>query len=695
MAQYVFSMRKVRKAHGDKVVLDDVTLAFLPGAKIGVVGPNGAGKSSVLRIMAGLDHASNGDAVLSPGYSVGMLEQEPKLDETKDVRGNVEDGVAATRQLLHRYDEISERLGSADGDEMERLLAEMGSLQEKLDHAGAWDLDNQLEMAMDALRLPPAERDPPPLAAGERRRVALCRLLLQQPDLLLLDEPTNHLDAESVEWLEKHLAKYPGAVLAVTHDRYFLDNVAGWILELDRGHAYPYEGNYTTYLETKAARMRVEGQKDVKRKKELEWVRSNPKARQAKSKARLSRYEQLAAEAEKSRAFDNEGVQIPPGPRLGSVVIDADRLAKGFGDRQLIKNLSFSLPRGGIVGIIGPNGVGKTTLFKMIVGEEQPDAGTLRVAETVTTSYVDQSRSALDPAKNVWQVVSDGLNHIKVWNREVPSRAYVAAFGFKGADQQKSVGVLSGGERNRINLALTLKRGGNVLLLDEPTNDLDVETLRSLEDALEDFPGCAVVISHDRWFLDRVATHILAWEGDDADSAKWFWFEGNFADYERNKVERLGAEALHFVALVVGEVAFEPEPLGRVGIVALPRPDVGGDPVEEPAVVADHHRASREVLERVFKRAQRLDVEVVGRLVEQQHVAAALERQRQVDPVALTAGEHPYRLLLVRALEAERRHIGARGHLPVPDLDVVQAVGDHLPNVLGWVERRAALVDVR
>ena len=547
MAQYVFSMRKVRKAHGDKVVLDDVTLAFLPGAKIGVVGPNGAGKSSVLRIMAGLDHASNGDAVLSPGYSVGMLEQEPKLDETKDVRGNVEDGVAATRQLLHRYDEISERLGSADGDEMERLLAEMGSLQEKLDHAGAWDLDNKLEMAMDALRLPPGDADAAVLSGGERRRVALCRLLLQQPDLLLLDEPTNHLDAESVEWLEKHLAKYPGAVLAVTHDRYFLDNVAGWILELDRGHAYPYEGNYTTYLETKAARMRVEGQKDVKRKKELEreleWVRSNPKARQAKSKARLSRYEQLAAEAEKSRAFDNEGVQIPPGPRLGSVVIDADRLAKGFGDRQLIKNLSFSLPRGGIVGIIGPNGVGKTTLFKMIVGEEQPDAGTLRVAETVTTSYVDQSRSALDPAKNVWQVVSDGLNHIKVGNREVPSRAYVAAFGFKGADQQKSVGVLSGGERNRINLALTLKRGGNVLLLDEPTNDLDVETLRSLEDALEDFPGCAVVISHDRWFLDRVATHILAWEGDDADSAKWFWFEGNFADYERNKVERLGAEA--------------------------------------------------------------------------------------------------------------------------------------------------------
>ena len=547
MAEFVFTMHNVRKTLGEKLILDNVTMSFYPDAKIGVVGPNGAGKSTMLRIMAGLEHANNGDVMLAKGKTVGMLMQEPPLTEDKTVLENVQEGVADTKALLDRYNEISERLGSADGDEMERLLAEMGSLQEKLDHAGAWDLDNQLEMAMDALRLPPGDADAAVLSGGERRRVALCRLLLQQPDLLLLDEPTNHLDAESVEWLEKHLAKYPGAVLAVTHDRYFLDNVAGWILELDRGHAYPYEGNYTTYLETKAARMRVEGQKDVKRKKELEreleWVRSNPKARQAKSKARLSRYEQLAAEAEKSRAFDNEGVQIPPGPRLGSVVIDADRLAKGFGDRQLIKNLSFSLPRGGIVGIIGPNGVGKTTLFKMIVGEEQPDAGTLRVAETVTTSYVDQSRSALDPAKNVWQVVSDGLDHIKVGNREVPSRAYVAAFGFKGADQQKSVGVLSGGERNRINLALTLKRGGNVLLLDEPTNDLDVETLRSLEDALEDFPGCAVVISHDRWFLDRVATHILAWEGDDADPAKWFWFEGNFADYERNKVERLGAEA--------------------------------------------------------------------------------------------------------------------------------------------------------
>jgi ATP-binding cassette ChvD family protein len=547
MAQYVYSMRKVRKSHGDKVVLDDVTLAFLPGAKIGVVGPNGAGKSSVLKIMAGLDQPSNGEATLSPGYSVGILEQEPKLDESKDVRGNVEDGVAVTRGMLHRFDEISQQLGSADGDEMSRLLEEMGALQDKLDHANAWELDNQLEMAMDALRLPPGDADVSVLSGGERRRVALCRLLLRQPDLLLLDEPTNHLDAESVEWLEKHLAKYPGAVLAVTHDRYFLDNVAGWILELDRGHAYPYEGNYTTYLETKAARMRVEGRKDVKRKKELEreleWVRSNPKARQAKSKARLSRYEELAAEAERSRAFDNDAIQIPPGPRLGSVVIEADRLAKGFGDRQLIEDLSFSLPRGGIVGIIGPNGVGKTTLFKMIVGEEQPDSGTLRVAPTVTISYVDQSRSALDPTKNVWQVVSDELDHIKVGNREVPSRAYVAAYGFKGPDQQKRVGVLSGGERNRINLALTLKRGGNVLLLDEPTNDLDVETLRSLEDALEDFPGCAVVISHDRWFLDRVATHILAWEGDGDNPARWFWFEGNFADYERNKLGRLGAEA--------------------------------------------------------------------------------------------------------------------------------------------------------
>src|SRR5450756_1795552 len=544
MPEFIYSLRAVRKAHGDKVVLDDVTLSFLPGAKIGVVGPNGTGKSTLLRIMAGIEPVSNGEARLMPGFTVGILDQEPQLNEDKTVLGNVEEGVAETKKLLEEYNEIAEKMATDYSDE---LMDQMSKLQEQIDHKDAWDLDSQLEQAMDALRCPPPDSGVSILSGGERRRVALCKLLLQQPDLLLLDEPTNHLDAESVLWLEQHLEKYPGTVVAVTHDRYFLDNVAGWILELDRGHAYPYEGNYTTYLETKAARMRVEGQKDVKRKKELEreleWVRSNPKARQAKSKARLSRYEQLAAEAEKSRAFDNEGVQIPPGPRLGSVVIDADRLAKGFGDRQLIKNLSFSLPRGGIVGIIGPNGVGKTTLFKMIVGEEQPDAGTLRVAETVTMSYVDQSRSALDPAKNVWQVVSDGLDHIKVGNREVPSRAYVAAFGFKGADQQKSVGVLSGGERNRINLALTLKRGGNVLLLDEPTNDLDVETLRSLEDALEDFPGCAVVISHDRWFLDRVATHILAWEGDDADPANWFWFEGNFADYERNKVERLGAEA--------------------------------------------------------------------------------------------------------------------------------------------------------
>ena len=546
MAEFVFTMHNVRKTLGEKLILDNVTMSFYPDAKIGVVGPNGAGKSTMLKIMAGLENANNGDVMLAKGKTVGMLMQEPPLTEDKTVLENVQEGVAETRALLDRYNEISAELADPDAD-YDTLLAEMGDLSTELDHRKAWELDSKLDQAMDALRCPDPDMPVNILSGGERRRVALCKLLLQEPDLLLLDEPTNHLDAESVAWLEGHLKAYPGAVLAVTHDRYFLDNVAGWILELDRGHAYPYEGNYTTYLETKAARMRVEGQKDVKRKKELEreleWVRSNPKARQAKSKARLSRYEQLAAEAEKSRAFDNEGVQIPPGPRLGSVVIDADRLAKGFGDRQLIKNLSFSLPRGGIVGIIGPNGVGKTTLFKMIVGEEQPDAGTLRVAETVTTSYVDQSRSALDPAKNVWQVVSDGLNHIKVGNREVPSRAYVAAFGFKGADQQKSVGVLSGGERNRINLALTLKRGGNVLLLDEPTNDLDVETLRSLEDALEDFPGCAVVISHDRWFLDRVATHILAWEGDDADPTKWFWFEGNFADYERNKVERLGAEA--------------------------------------------------------------------------------------------------------------------------------------------------------
>jgi ATP-binding cassette ChvD family protein len=546
MAQFIYQMHKVRKAHGEKVVLDDVSMSFYPGAKIGVVGPNGAGKSSVLKIMAGLDQPSNGDAFLTPGHSVGILLQEPPLTEDKDVRGNVEEAVADTRELLTRYEEVSEKMGAPDAD-FDALLAEQGELLDAIDHRNAWELDNQLEMAMDALQLPPSDADVTLLSGGERRRVALCKLLLQQPDLLLLDEPTNHLDAESVEWLEKHLAQYPGAVLAVTHDRYFLDNVAQWILELDRGHAYPYEGNYTTYLDTKATRMKVEGNKDVKRKKELEreleWVRSNPKARQAKSKARLSRYEELATAAERSRGNDMDGIQIPAGPRLGATVVEARDLRKGFDDRVLIDGLSFSLPRGGIVGIIGPNGVGKTTLFQTITGLEQPDAGELRVGETVQVSYVDQSRSGLDGTKNVWETVSDGLDHIKVGNREMPSRAYVAAFGFKGPDQQKPVGVLSGGERNRLNLALTLKQGGNVLLLDEPTNDLDVETLRSLEDALEDFPGCAVVISHDRWFLDRIATHMLAWEGTDADPARWFWFEGNYADYEKNKIERLGQEA--------------------------------------------------------------------------------------------------------------------------------------------------------
>ena len=548
MAQFIYVMRNVRKAHGDKVVLDDVTLAFLPGAKIGVVGPNGAGKSSVLRIMAGLDQPSNGEATLMPGYTVGLLAQEPQLDASKDVRGNVEDGVREIRDTLHRFEEIGEKLAIAEGDEMQSLLNEMGVLQEKLDHTGAWELDSRLEQAMDALRLPPGDADVTTLSGGERRRVALCRLLLEQPDLLLLDEPTNHLDAESVEWLEKHLAAYPGAVLAVTHDRYFLENVAEWILELDRGRAYPYEGNYSTYLETKQARLQVEGAKDAKLKKELErelgWVRSNPKARQAKSKARLQRYEELAAQAERDRKLDTSAIQIPPGPRLGGLVIETSGLAKAYGsDKVLMHDLSFSLPRGGIVGIIGPNGVGKTTLFRMIIGAEQPEAGTLKIGETVSISYVDQSRAGLQGDENVWQVVSDGLDHIKVGAAELPSRAYVAAFGFKGPDQQKPVKVLSGGERNRLNLALTLKRGGNVLLLDEPTNDLDVETLRSLEDALEDFPGCAVITSHDRWFLDRIATHILSWEGDDDDPAKWFWFEGNYADYEANKIERLGPEA--------------------------------------------------------------------------------------------------------------------------------------------------------
>jgi ATP-binding cassette ChvD family protein len=542
MAEFIYTMRRARKAHGDKAILDDVTLAFYPGAKIGVVGPNGAGKSTVLRIMAGLDQPSNGDALLTPGYSVGILEQEPVLDDSKDVLGNVEEGVAETKGLLDRFNDVSSALADPDAD-YDALLAEMGRLQEQLDHREAWDLDSQLEQAMDALRCPPGDADVSVLSGGERRRVALCQLLLAQPDLLLLDEPTNHLDAESVQWLEQHLEKYAGTVVAVTHDRYFLDNVAEWILELDRGRAYPYEGNYSTYLETKQSRLKVEGQKDAKRKRileqELEWVRSNPKARQAKSKARLSRYEELAAEAERSRKLDFEEIQIPPGPRLGTVVVEADHVTKGFGDRLLIDDLSFSLPRGGIVGVIGPNGVGKTTLFNMIIGAEQPDSGDLRIGETVRISYVDQGRTGLDPRKTVWQLVSDGLDHIKVGQLEMPSRAYVSAYGFKGPDQQKPAGVLSGGERNRLNLALTLKQGGNLLLLDEPTNDLDVETLQSLESALIDFPGCGVVISHDRWFLDRVTTHILACEGD----SRWFWFEGNFADYERNKVERLGPDA--------------------------------------------------------------------------------------------------------------------------------------------------------
>jgi ATP-binding cassette ChvD family protein len=542
MAEFIYTMRRARKAHGDKVILDDVTLAFLPGAKIGVVGPNGAGKTSVLRIMAGLDTPSNGDAFLSPGYSVGFLEQEPTLDETRTVLENVQDGVAETRGMLDRFNEISAALADPDAD-YDALLTEMGNLQEQLDHRQAWDLDAQLEQAMDALRCPPGDADVTVLSGGERRRVALCRLLLQAPDLLLLDEPTNHLDAESVQWLEQHLEKYNGTVVAVTHDRYFLDNVAQWILELDRGRAYPYEGNYTTYLETKQARLKVEGAKDAKRAKrladELEWVRSNAKGRQAKSRARLQRYEEMAAEAEKTRKLDFEEIQIPPGPRLGSVVVETEGLSKGFGDRLLIDDLSFSLPRNGIVGVIGPNGVGKTTLFKMIIGDEQPDDGALKVGETVSISYVDQNRGGIDPKKTLWEVVSDGLDWIKVGQVEMPSRAYVSAFGFKGPDQQKPAGVLSGGERNRLNLALTLKQGGNLLLLDEPTNDLDVETLGSLENALLEFPGCAVVVSHDRWFLDRVATHILAYEGDSA----WFWFEGNFESYEANKVERLGPEA--------------------------------------------------------------------------------------------------------------------------------------------------------
>jgi ATP-binding cassette ChvD family protein len=544
MAEFIYTMKKVRKAHGDKVILDDVTLSFFPGAKIGVVGPNGAGKSSVLRIMAGLDKANNGEAFLATGATVGILQQEPPLNEEKTVRGNVEEGLGEIKVKLDRFNEVAELMATDYSDE---LMEEMGRLQEDLDHADAWDLDSQLEQAMDALRCPPPDEPVTNLSGGERRRVALCKLLLSKPDLLLLDEPTNHLDAESVQWLEQHLASYAGAILAVTHDRYFLDNVAEWILELDRGRAYPYEGNYSTYLEKKAERLEVQGKKDQKLQKrlkeELAWVRSGAKARQAKSKARLGRYEEMAAEAEKTRKLDFEEIQIPVGPRLGNVVVEVDHLDKGYDGRTLIKDLSFTLPRNGIVGVIGPNGVGKTTLFKTIVGLEAPDSGTVKVGETVKLSYVDQSRAGIDPKKTVWEVVSDGLDHIVVGQSEMPSRAYVSAFGFKGPDQQKPAGVLSGGERNRLNLALTLKQGGNLILLDEPTNDLDVETLGSLENALEQFPGCAVVISHDRWFLDRTCTHILAWEGDDDNEAKWFWFEGNFGAYEENKVERLGADA--------------------------------------------------------------------------------------------------------------------------------------------------------
>ncbi|MGR0317964.1 energy-dependent translational throttle protein EttA [Agromyces sp. ZXT2-3] len=546
MADYIYSMVRARKAVGDKVILDDVTMAFLPGAKIGVVGPNGAGKSTILKIMAGLDQPSNGEARLTPGYSVGILMQEPVLDETKTVLENVQEGVGPIKSKIDRFNEISAEMANPDAD-FDTLLAEMGTLQEDIDAADAWDLDSQLEQAMDALRCPPSDTPVSVLSGGEKRRVALCKLLLQKPDLLLLDEPTNHLDAESVLWLEQHLAKYPGAVLAVTHDRYFLDHVAEWICEVDRGRLYPYEGNYSTYLEKKAERLQVQGKKDQKLQKrlkdELEWVRSNAKGRQAKSKARLARYEEMAAEAERTRKLDFEEIQIPAGPRLGDVVLEAKNLEKGFGDRMLIDGLSFTLPRNGIVGIIGPNGVGKTTLFKTIVGFEPLDDGKLKIGETVKISYVDQSRTGIDPNKTLWEVVSDGLDYIQVGKTEVPSRAYVSTFGFKGPDQQKRAGVLSGGERNRLNLALTLKQGGNLLLLDEPTNDLDVETLSSLENALLEFPGCAVVITHDRWFLDRIATHILAYEGTDENPADWYWFEGNFEAYEANKVERLGPEA--------------------------------------------------------------------------------------------------------------------------------------------------------
>jgi ATP-binding cassette ChvD family protein len=546
MAEFIYSMVRARKAVGDKLILDDVTMSFLPGAKIGMVGPNGAGKSTILKIMAGLDIPSNGEAKLSAGYTVGILMQEPVLDETKTVLENVQEGVGPIKAKLDRFNEISAAMADPDAD-FDTLLAEMGELQGEIDAADAWDLDSQLEQAMDALRTPPGDSEVANLSGGEKRRVALTKLLLQKPDLLLLDEPTNHLDAESVLWLEQHLQQYAGAVIAVTHDRYFLDNVAQWIAEVDRGHLYPYEGNYSTYLEKKAARLEVQGKKDQKLAKrladELDWVRSNAKGRQAKSKARLARYEEMATEADRTRKLDFEEIQIPPGPRLGSIVVEAKKLAKGFDGRELIEGLSFTLPPNGIVGVIGPNGVGKTTLIKTIVGLEQIDGGELKVGETVQISYVDQNRGGIDPNKTLWEVVSDGLDIITVGKVEIPSRAYVSKFGFKGPDQQKKAGVLSGGERNRLNLALTLKQGGNLLLLDEPTNDLDVETLQSLENALLEFPGCAVVITHDRWFLDRIATHILAYEGTADAPAHWYWFEGNFESYEQNKIERLGADA--------------------------------------------------------------------------------------------------------------------------------------------------------
>ncbi|MFJ4225021.1 energy-dependent translational throttle protein EttA [Microbacterium sp. NPDC089695] len=545
MAEYIYSMVRARKAVGEKLILDDVTMSFLPGAKIGMVGPNGAGKSTILKIMAGLDTPSNGEAKLTPGFTVGILMQEPELDESKTVLENIQDGIAI-KAKLDRFNEISALMADPDAD-FDALLAEMGTLQEEIDAADGWDLDSQLDQAMDALRTPPGDAAIAPLSGGEKRRVALAKLLLQKPDLLLLDEPTNHLDAESVLWLEQHLQAYKGAVIAITHDRYFLDHVAEWIAEVDRGRLIGYEGNYSTYLEKKGERLEIQGKKDAKLakrlKEELEWVRSSAKGRQTKSKARLARYEEMAAEAERTRKLDFEEIQIPAGPRLGNVVIEAKKLQKGFDGRSLIDGLSFSLPPNGIVGVIGPNGVGKTTLFKTIVGLEPLDGGDLKIGETVKISYVDQSRASIDPDKTLWEVVSDGLDFITVGKTEIPSRAYVSKFGFKGPDQQKKAGVLSGGERNRLNLALTLKEGGNLLLLDEPTNDLDVETLSSLENALLEFPGCAVVITHDRWFLDRIATHILAYEGTDENPDRWYWFEGNFEAYEENKIERLGPDA--------------------------------------------------------------------------------------------------------------------------------------------------------